>query len=72
MKDYSKVFIVGFSQGASLALYLGMNIKVGGVFVTGGIFLPTLEINDIGNYMLSYVGDRDIKFKIEVFIENME
>ena len=55
-----------------MALYLGMNIKVGGVFVSGGIFLPTLEINDIGNYIIAYVGDRDIKFKIEVFIENME
>lgn len=40
--DYKKVFVGGFSQGASIALSVGLNIKekIGGVVALSGILFP--------------------------------
>ena len=55
-----------------MALLLAMQLKFSAVFVTGGIFIPTVTINDVGNYILAYVGDKDVKFSTEIFVDNMK
>ena len=46
--DYSKIYIGGFSQGACMALYLGLatSFKLGGAIVCSGYLFPQMEINE--------------------------
>ena len=46
--DYSKIYIGGFSQGACMALYMGLgtSFNLGGVIVCSGFLFPQLEINE--------------------------
>jgi len=46
--DYSKIFIGGFSQGASLSLMVALSFKniLGGVVSCSGFLFPTIELTD--------------------------
>ena len=56
--DYSKIYIGGFSQGACMALYMGLgtNFNLGGVIVCSGFLFPQLEINEENKDLKIFIG----------------
>ena len=70
--DYKKIFIGGFSQGACIALYIGLNFEkeLGGIIVLSGILFPFCTNNikddklDIPIYIGHGINDDVINFKL--------
>ena len=56
-QKYSEIYLMGFSQGALMSLYLALNYEFKAVMVTGGIFFPFLKNVSIKNQILAYCGD---------------
>ena len=56
--DYSKIYIGGFSQGACMALYMGLgtSFNLGGVIVCSGFLFPQLEINEENKDLKIFIG----------------
>ena len=56
--DYSKIYIGGFSQGACMALYMGLgtSFKLGGVIVCSGFLFPQMEINEENKDLKIFIG----------------
>jgi len=68
--DYSKIYIGGFSQGACMALYMGLgtSFKLGGVIVCSGFLFPQMEINEGNKDLKIFIGhgteDNVIRYNI--------
>ena len=56
--DFSKIYIGGFSQGACMALYMGLatNFKIGGVIACSGILFHKMEINEDNKDIKIFIG----------------
>ena len=56
--DYSKIYIGGFSQGACMALYMGLgtSFNLGGVIVCSGFLFPQLQINEENKDLKIFIG----------------
>ena len=59
--DFSKIYIGGFSQGACMALYMGLatNFKIGGVIACSGILFHKMEINEDNKDIKIFIGHGD-------------
>ena len=56
--DYSKIYIGGFSQGACMALYMGLAtcFNLGGVIACSGFLFPQMEINEDNKDIRIFIG----------------
>ena len=56
--DFSKIFIGGFSQGACMALYMGLAtcFQLGGIIVCSGFLFPQMEINEENKGVKIFIG----------------
>ena len=56
--DFSKIYVGGFSQGACMALYLGLgtSFKLGGVIACSGYLFPQMEINEDNKDLRIFIG----------------
>ena len=56
--DFSKIFIGGFSQGACMALYMGLgtSFQLGGIIACSGFLFPQMEINEEKKDVKIFIG----------------